>query len=57
MDEEIIEACAYELGIGYDAAEEFLTSESGCYARIDGESIWMSGQLIARLMKAAAGAC
>jgi hypothetical protein len=56
MDEEIIDVCAYELGISYDAAEKFLADESGCYARVDGESIWISGQLIARLMKAAAEA-
>jgi len=56
MDEEIIDVCAYELCISQEAAEEFLKDESGCYARIDGESIWISGQLIARLMKAAAEA-
>ncbi len=49
---EIITAVSTELGISYDAAERFLESESGCFADIDGERIWMSGQLIARILNA-----
>ena len=52
MDENIIDAVAWELGVSYDDAEEFLKSETGCYANIGGESHWMSGKFIARLLKA-----
>ncbi len=52
MDVESIMAVGDELGIGYEAAERWLKSETGCYADIDGERIWMSGQLIARCIEA-----
>ena len=51
-NEEIIAAVANELDISYDAAERFLDSETGCFADIDGERIWMSGQLISRILNA-----
>ena len=51
-NEEIFAAVADELGISFDAAERFLASETGCFADIDGERIWMSGQLIARILNA-----
>jgi hypothetical protein len=53
VSESVIIAASDELNITYDAAKEFLESETGCYADIDGESIWMSGQFIGRLMEAA----
>lgn len=55
MDERIIEAASTVLGCSYEKAEEFLESERGCYADIDGRSIWMCGALIRRVAQVSLG--
>ncbi len=52
LNENIIPQIAEELEVECEAVERFLESETGCYADIDGKSIWMSGQLIARIIAA-----
>jgi len=52
LNQNVIPQIAEELEISLEAAERFMESETGCYADIDGKSIWMSGQLIARIVAA-----
>jgi hypothetical protein len=52
MDDRIIEAASTILGCSYDKAEQFLNSETGCYADIDGRNVWMCGNLIREICEA-----
>ena len=55
MNDEDIQAVADELNVSFEDAKEFLNCEGGCYTDMrdyNGEGIWMSGQLVARLIEA-----
>jgi len=55
MNEEDIQAVADELNIPYAEADKFLSCERGCYTDMrdyNGEGIWISGALVARLIEA-----
>jgi len=55
MNEEDIQAVADELNVPYVDAEKFLSDARGCYTDMrdyNGNNIWMSGQLVARIIEA-----
>lgn len=52
MDEaEIIHAVASFFGCDDDEAERWLRSQSGCFQRIGGTEVWLSGQMIHELLQ------
>jgi len=55
MNEEDIQVIADELNVPYEQVEHFLNSELGAYTDMrdyNGEPIWLSGQLVARIIGA-----
>jgi len=53
MDEKSIDIIIAVFGCSEEDAEKFLTNESGCYTEIGNRSVFMSGALIHRILKAA----
>lgn len=53
MDDRFIEAVSIVAGCSYDEAERYLESESGCYASIGGNNVWVSGDFVRRVLELA----
>lgn len=50
LNPDVIPQIADELGVSCEAVEKFLSDECGAYADLDDDKIWLSGQLVARII-------
>ncbi len=52
MNPDVIPQIAEELGVSCEAVEKFFGDEGGGYVDIGDDTVWLSGQLVARIIAA-----